>query len=99
MFSSSNTLPRSNVKSTQRGSVGIGGGGSLTADATISSVDITKCSLRWLGCNFSQGGAGFDYPNWGKLTLLNATTIRWTVVNAPGASNGADCSWELTEYY
>ncbi len=77
------------IKSIQRGVASISGAASGTS--TISSVDMTKTELRYLGFTTT----GTDNQSSPKVALTNSTTITATI----GVTGSASASWELTERY
>ena len=82
------------IKSTQRGAVIIPNS-STSGTATISAVITAKCQLRYLGGAGRDVGGGVLVPT---IELTNATTITATFI-AVNTAFGAQCGWELTEYY
>lgn len=78
------------IKSIQRGVILIfNGSGTATGTATITSVNVAKTELRFLG----HYGADFA-----ALTLENSTTIRATRTTN-STTMQTYVSWEATEYY
>ena len=80
------------LKSLQRGTITIPGGGNTTANATITAVVSANARLRWLGQSLDAGdpSRGFGY-----LTLANTTTV--TATRTSGF-NVATLSFEVAEY-
>lgn len=83
------------INSIQRGVITIPSSGisNTSAAVTISSVDVSKSSLRLLGGSCNSSGNVTSYP---RIVLTNSTTITATRVET--AINNALISWELTEY-
>lgn len=83
------------INSIQRGVITIPSSGSsnVSATATITSVNVSKSSLRLLGGSCNSSGNIISYP---RLVLTDSTTITATRVET--AINNALISWELTEY-
>lgn len=87
--------PVGSIKSIQRGIIS-SVGTAATNTATISSVDVNKCELRYLGYLSNNSGA-YETVFGSLLSLTNSTTITASFRNPNGYS--ASISWELTEYY
>lgn len=79
------------VKSLQRGTV-TATGGNATGNATVTAVNTSFASLRYLGRTESNGGSGDGI---GYIQLLNSTTVQ--LIRAFTAGNNI-VSWELVEY-
>lgn len=83
------------IKSIQRGTINMGA--SASVNATITSTDPTKCSLRLLGTNMQGGGSTTDNMMATLLTYLNATTLNAAVENA-NTGSGSQVSFEVVCY-
>lgn len=79
------------IKSLQRGVISMVAG-EATKNATVTSVNVNKSELRYLGDNTGGGNSNYNI----RIRLANATTI--TADRTAGDNSGA-VSWELTEYY
>lgn len=86
------TYTPSALKSLQRGTITIPGGGTFSANATITAVVSANARLRWIGQTLDSGDAsrGFAY-----LTLANTTTV---TAARTGAFNIMTVGFEVAEY-
>ena len=82
------------VKSVQRGTIAITGATSNTA--TIASVDVNNCRLKYVGSTYSNVAGTVDKAAV-KLVLTNSTTITANVITSPGADT-CTVSYEVIEY-
>lgn len=86
------------VKSVQRGTVAIGAN-ALTGTATITSVNMSKSILRYLGETLSvQDNRSWDEAT-AHLTFTDATTITATRVSFGAFLTTMDLSFEVIEYW
>lgn len=83
------------IKSIQRVLITFPAGASLTATATISSVNTAKAQLRHLG---DEGVPNSGYEAKCRLWLNNATTIG-AERSGSAANNALDVTAEITEWY
>ena len=83
------------IKSIQRGVITIVGG-SLSATATVASVNTAKSELSYLGGSSLYSHSGSLFATVPHIVLTNPTTVTATL---RFASDG-DCllSWQLTEH-
>lgn len=98
---SSINIPRSTVKSVQRGTLTFSG---ETATATINAVDVNKSIVihggsSWLG----TGGTSGDYATYSglwdvRLMLTDSTTVTATVGYYQPAYTGPT-TWQVIEFY
>jgi hypothetical protein len=82
------------IKSIQRGVIALSG---TSQTATISSVDVNKTALRWLGFDTNAGGyptttSGSDVA---RINLTNSTTI--TASRGTSVGSTLNVSWEIEE--
>ena len=80
------------LNSIQRGTVAIASGAS-SATVTISTVDVAKTELRFLGGSGVSGTTTLEVP---RIELTDSTTITVTIPST--AASTLTISWELTEW-
>ena len=83
------------IKSIQRSTVNLSGGGT-SATATISTVNVAKTMINYLG--FSTNAAASDAPSvfYPRISLTNGTTV---TVDIAMASKNVTVNFEVIEYY
>jgi len=84
------------IKSIQRGVTTISGG-VTSADATVTSVNMNKAMLHYLGGTSCGYKAYIAYAG-AYVQLLNATTVRVFSPADVGLTTPRYVSWELVEY-
>lgn len=83
------------IKSVQRGTLTLNSG-SATADATITSVNMARCEVHFLG--FTGGSsAAMTMINTPHLSLVSATAVRAT--RGFAVTETHNISWQVVEFY
>ena len=101
---SASILNKSNIKSIQRGTLGMSDN-VVSRDVTISSVNTAKAMVNFLGAKagnyssiyFAEGYAvTYTSHHFVTLQLVNSTTIR---ISREDAVKPVTVSWEVIEFY